>query len=258
MDAMPSKIKLAKKIIFMSNPSRNISFIIPAKNEDAYISKAIESILSQPQEFVKEIIVVDNSSTDNTAKIASSYPKVKVLSETISGTNITRQKGADAATGDIVAFVDSDNILPPDWSKKCVKYFNRPGVVAVSGPYKYYDQGWLGNFLSYNLFLVIAYPIYWFVHYLLNKGSVVLGGNMAMDREALKKVGGLDTRYKFFGDDANTGKKLRAVGKVIFTHRLFSLSSARRYKTHGYLKTTFLYFMNFVWVILFDKPFTKG
>lgn len=235
-----------------------ISFIIPARNEENYIGPTIESILKQPAELVKEIIVVNNNSADNTVKIASSYPSVRVLEETVSGTNITRQRGVDAASGDIVAFVDADNMLPPDWSKICLEYLNKPGVVAVSGPYKYYDQNWLANWLSYYGFLVIAYPIYWLVHYVFRKGSIVLGGNIAARRETLLKVGGLDTRYKFFGDDANTGKKLRSVGKVIFTHRLFSLSSARRYKTHGYFKTLFRYFMNFTWVILFDKPFTKS
>ena len=241
----------------MSNPLRNISFIIPAKNEEAYIGKAIESILSQPKEFVKEIIVVDNNSEDRTSEIAGSYPGVKVLKETIPGTNQARQRGVEAASGDIVAFVDSDNRLPENWSRVCLEYLNRPGVVGMSGPYKNYDQTWLGNLITFYGFLIVSYPAYWFVHYILKKGSIMLGGNMAANREVLSSLGGLDTRFKFYGDDVSAGKRLRKAGKVIWTHRLISYSSVRRYKKHGWFKTTFRYFMNFLWVILFDKPFTQ-
>lgn len=235
----------------------NISFIIPAKNEENYIGPTIEHILKQPADLVKEIIVADNGSTDNTAEVAASYPKVKVVHESIPGTNQARQAGLNIATGDVVAFIDADNWLTPNWAETALKYLERPGVVAVSGPYIHREQGWFGKFMTFYGFLPIAYTIYFVVHYILRRGSVLLGGNVAVKRDALLKVGGLDTSFKFFGDDANTGRRLRKVGKVLFTHRLTLLASARRFQKHGFFKTTWRYFINFVWVILFNKPFTK-
>lgn len=234
-----------------------ISFIIPARNEEENIGPTIEYILKQPKKLVKEIIVVSNNSTDNTVKVALSYPGVRVLYESVSGTNITRQKGADAATGDVLAFIDADNWLTEKWSRTAIKYLSNPDIAAVGGPYIYRDEGPIGRFITYRLFLAFAYPIYFLIHYLLKRGSIVLGGNIAVKREALASVGGLDTSFTFFGDDASTGRRLREIGKVIFTPKLKVYASSRRFIKNGYLKTTFKYFINFVWVILFNKPFTK-
>lgn len=236
----------------------NISFIIPARNEEAFIGQTIESILKQPAELVKEIIVADNGSTDNTPKVAARYPKVKVVSEPTPGTNRARQAGLKVATGEVIAFLDADNWLTQNWSETAIQYLQRPGVVGVSGPYWHRDQSQLGQIVTYYGFLLIAYPIYLLVHYIFRSGSVVLGGNLAAKREALEKIGGLDTSFTFFGDDANTGKRLRKVGKVIFTSHLIVWASARRFQKHGYIKTVFRYFINFFWVILFNKPFSKS
>lgn len=234
-----------------------ITFIIPARNEEAYIGKTIEHILKQPTELVKEIIVVDNNSTDRTSEIAASYPKTKVLKETIPGTNRTRQRGVDVATGDIVAFIDADNWLAPDWSENALRLLSKPGVVAAAGVYRYRDIGVIGNFFTYFGFLIIAYPVYWLVHNLLHLGSVVQGGNLVVWKKALDQIGGLDINYVFFGDDVNTGKRLRRIGRVLFSHRLVIESSARRFKTKGYFATVSRYFANFVWVLLFNRPLTK-
>ena len=234
-----------------------ISFIIPARNEAENIGKTIEAILRQPAELVKEIIVVDNGSTDDTVAVASAYPKTRVLKEAVPGTNRARQTGFESATGDIVAFIDADNWLPENWSATAIKYLTRKNVAGVSGAYHYRGLGWFSAFMTFNAFLVVAYPVYFFVHYILGAGGVVLGGNLAAWREKLKQAGGFDTQYRFFGDDVSTGKRLRSVGRILFTHKLVVYASPRRFQKQGYFKTTFRYFMNFAWVILFNKPFTK-
>ncbi len=239
----------------MTDP--RISFIIPARNEQDYIGSTIDSILRQPERFVKEIIVVDNGSTDRTVEVASAKPKTIVLKESVPGTNRARQTGINAATGEIVAFIDADNWLTPGWSETALRYLSRPGTAAVAGIYAYRDLSKIKNiFLKYG-FLIIAYPVYFLIHHILKKGSVVQGGNLAVWRWALDKIGGLDVNYVFFGDDVNTGKRLRKIGKVVFTHRLVVLSSARRFKKRGYFATVSRYFINFIWVILFDRPFAK-
>lgn len=234
-----------------------ISFIIPARNEEESIGGTIESILKQPERLVKEIIVADNGSTDRTPQIAEAYLKTKVVFATEPGTNPAREAGRKVATGDIIAFIDADNWLAPDWSETALKYLSRPGIVAVSGPYTYRDQNWLGKLITFYGFLLYAYPGYLLVRYILRIGSVLLGGNFAARREALEKIGGLDTRFKFFGDDVRTGKQLRKIGKVIFTPKLLVSSSSRRFRKHGYFKTILRYFLNFWWVMLFDRPFSK-
>lgn len=234
----------------------SISFVIPAKNEEEGIGRTIEFILKQPAELVKEIIVADNGSTDRTAEITANYPKTRVINVPTPGTNLAREAGRKIATGDIIGFIDADNWVTPNWSEVAVKFLSRPGVAAISGPYTYRDQPWIGQLITLWGFIIYSYPVYLLVHS-LGLGSVVLGGNVAARSDALEKAGGLDVRYRFFGDDASTGKRLRKVGKFIFTPQLLVSSSSRRFRKRGYVRTLFLYAINFLWTILFDRPYTK-
>ncbi len=237
----------------------SISFVIPALNEEQYIGKTIEAILRQPPDLVKEIIVaVSSATTDKTAEVAKGYPKVKVVTVPRDGTNAARQAGFELATGDVTAFVDADTLVTPGWGEKVIKTLSNSQVAAVSGPYIYTDQGWLRHILTLYGFLVIAIPIAVIFNYILRVGSVVLGGNLAAKREKLLGAGGFNTQFKFYGDDANTGKRLRKVGLVIFDPSLRVISSSRRFRQKGFLSTTFKYFVNFFWAIFFDRPFSKN
>jgi glycosyltransferase involved in cell wall biosynthesis len=88
----------------------SISVIIPAYNAEKFIGEAIESVLNQTRP-AKEIIVVDDASTDRTAGIARSFgERVKVLvNEVNSGPGHSRNAGVAASTGDYLAFLDADD-----------------------------------------------------------------------------------------------------------------------------------------------------
>ena len=91
------------------------SVIIPAYNAEQYIATAIESCLSQTYS-PHEIIVVDDGSTDNTAKIAESFPSpVRVIrQERNMGLPTARNCGVQASTGDWLAFLDADDWFLPE------------------------------------------------------------------------------------------------------------------------------------------------
>lgn len=87
----------------------NISVIIPAYNAANTIGAAISSCIQQTiQPF--EIIVIDDASTDNTAKVVADYPNIKYIKQTTNkGPSAARNAGWDAATGEVIAFLDSDD-----------------------------------------------------------------------------------------------------------------------------------------------------
>lgn len=91
-----------------------VSIVIIAYNEEKYLSFAIESAINQSYEN-KEIIVVDDGSTDKTLDVANRYiDKIKIISQKNSGgCSSPRNTGLAAAQGKYVTFLDSDDILMP-------------------------------------------------------------------------------------------------------------------------------------------------
>src|ERR1019366_2789020 len=87
----------------------SVSVIIPAYNAGQRIARAIASALAQTRP-VLEIIVVDDGSTDDTAKVASSFgPPVQVTSKPNGGPASARNLAASLAQGDWLAMLDADD-----------------------------------------------------------------------------------------------------------------------------------------------------
>tara|TARA_R110001592_G_scaffold348479_1_gene642643 strand:+ start:825 stop:1559 length:735 start_codon:yes stop_codon:yes gene_type:complete len=103
-------------------PVYSISVIIPAYNSEKLIVHAIKSIEAQTLP-VDEIICVDDASTDRTAKIVKeSFPNVKLIRlESNSGPSFARNIGIKAASGNVIAFLDADDVWPEDK----IEYFSQ-------------------------------------------------------------------------------------------------------------------------------------
>lgn len=90
-----------------------ISVIMPVYNVEKYIKKSIESVINQTYENL-EIIIIDDGTPDNSGKIADSYAekdnRIKVIHKENGGISSARNVGLDAATGEYITFIDSDDI----------------------------------------------------------------------------------------------------------------------------------------------------
>ncbi len=95
----------------------DISIIIPIYNVEEYLKRCVDSVLKQ-ENVTKEIILVDDGSTDSSGKIcddyATQYPEVKCLHINNSGPSTAKNVGYDLAQGNYVAFIDSDDEIKPD------------------------------------------------------------------------------------------------------------------------------------------------
>jgi len=92
-----------------------VSILIPSYNSEKWIKSTIESALAQTWEN-KEIIVVDDGSTDNSYNIAKQYESkiLKVIAQDNSGACVARNRALSISQGDFIQWLDSDDILAPD------------------------------------------------------------------------------------------------------------------------------------------------
>jgi len=103
---------------------RQVSIIIPTYNRAAMLKEAIDSVLAQDfQDF--ELIVVDDGSTDQTLEIINAYREdITILRQPNQGVSSARNAGIKAASGSLVAFLDSDDLWLPQKLSRQVGFFN--------------------------------------------------------------------------------------------------------------------------------------
>lgn len=109
-----------------------ISIIVPVYNVEKYIHRCVDSILNQTyQDF--ELILVDDGSPDNCGKICDDYAikdcRVRVIHQKNRGASAARNAGLDIATGEYIAFCDSDDMVAPKWLEHLAEYIS-PGVLV--------------------------------------------------------------------------------------------------------------------------------
>lgn len=97
-----------------------VSVVIPTYNSARLVTEAVESVLAQTYARF-EVVVVDDGSTDDTPdRLAPFGPRVRVIRQENRGPAVARNTGVRAGTGDLVAFLDSDDLWMPDKLKQSV------------------------------------------------------------------------------------------------------------------------------------------
>ena len=235
-----------------------LSIIVPAYNEEVLIGTCISSILDSihATHCDAEVIISNNASTDRTEEIARSYGEVHVVNETRKGITYARQAGFDASTGDLIANIDADTKMSPEWIRTVMSAFKKdPHLVAMSGPYIYYDLSLFQRTLV-ALFYQLAYILH-FINTLLGKGAMLQGGNYVVTRDALQKIGGFDTSISFYGEDTDIAKRISSQGTVLWSFKLSLQTSGRRLKEEGLVRMSWKYAMNHISILYFNTVATK-
>jgi len=89
-----------------------VSVVIPVRDGRRFLAPALESVLAQDYEPF-ELLVIDDGSDDDSARVASAYPRARVLRLTGRGVSAARNAGAEAAAGELLAFLDQDDLWTP-------------------------------------------------------------------------------------------------------------------------------------------------
>ena len=229
----------------------DLTLVIPAHNEESCIGETLDTVIKHSRGRLREIVVVDNASTDKTAEIARSRSGVRIVFEARKGLTSARQAGFDATTGEWIAYIDADTLIAPEWMDKAEKITHaHPDIVSLSGPRRYFGSSWW-RLWTLNAMWMIAPVMYRVV------GYMILGGNFLAKRSAIQKIGGFDRSIAFYGEDTDLARRLSKVGKTLFCMDFYAYASARRFEKEGIWKPNVTYALNYLWPALFGRPYTK-
>lgn len=179
----------------------NISVIIPAYNEEAFIGRAIDSVMKQSL-LPKEIIVVDDGSTDRTGEVVKNYNNVNYIRKENAGLAAARNTGIQASKSEFIAFLDSDDEWDMDYLKNswemlsshpdinwCCSAYDRRLVNGEIAFTKKVDEKWIKDGVIENYFACEAQE-----HF-----SITI--TMIVKRIVFIEVGMFDSGISQFGED---------------------------------------------------------
>jgi glycosyltransferase involved in cell wall biosynthesis len=178
-----------------------ISIVIPCYNMEKYIEEALLSIINQKYENL-ELIIVDGASTDNTLAIISKYKKhiSLLISEKDKGQYNAINKGMSYATGDILAWLNADDVYFPWTLKKVSIFFNSyPNQEWISGSTSVMSEDGIINGLNGN---IISKPTEYVKNGWFRSGlyGYLQQEGMFWTKALWKKSGGLNEDYKLAAD----------------------------------------------------------
>jgi glycosyltransferase involved in cell wall biosynthesis len=199
-----------------------ISIVIPALNEEKYLPDCLKSLRDQDYTGPYEIIVADNGSADETARIARDFGARVVPCPEKKSVFYARQIGADSAQGDVIAQADADTIYPRDWLSRIANRFEKhPKVVAVTGRYTYTEPPWWAR-IEYAIrdgINRLTVPI-------LGRPFVVSGATFAFRRKTFLALGGYHG-ITYAPDQWGIAGRLSKMGKVSYDKDLCVVTSPR-------------------------------
>lgn len=182
-----------------------VSAIVVTRNGERFIAEALASIAAQTRP-VDEIVVLDGASTDGTRDIALRYPGVRIVAQDGIGLAGARNQAIVAATGDVIAFLDHDDLWTPrkvELQLALLRAGARPGIVL--GALRRFEDSGGGDPAP----LMARTP-----------------GVLLADRAVFERVGGFDTALAtgcdmdWFARAALAGIATAAVDEVVLLKRL--------------------------------------
>ncbi|AVR43839.1 glycosyl transferase family 2 [Christiangramia fulva] len=215
-----------------------VSIIIPCYNDHLYIVRAVESAVAQTWP-VKEIILIDDGSNEQTKiKLRSLKKKIdKLISQANEGVSAARNRGIEAASGEYILVLDSDDYFEPDFCKMALDAFRQDEEIKLVTCYSnWFDEK------SSKLFR----PLGGKVKDALFK-NIAMGSSMFRKRN-WEEVGGYDEKmlkgfedWEFYIRLLKSGGQAYVIQKVLFNYRNKANSRNKKANMEKYAIKEYIY-----------------
>jgi glycosyltransferase involved in cell wall biosynthesis len=197
----------------------SIATIIPAYNCERYLAEAIESVLAQNYRPL-EIIVIDDGSTDDTAKIAKRFePAIQYCFQGNGGIGSARNRGIELAHSDFIAFLDADDLWPEGkLEHQMLAFHDNREIEAVFGLVQQFEQSSGGT---------------------TDVGALMTGqlaSSMLIRRESFDRVGPFRTDIKlgefvdWYMRASEKGLRSRMLAEVVLRRRIHDSNTGLRHR----------------------------
>ena len=227
-----------------------VSVIIPNYNYSEYVCEAVDSALGQTYQN-KEVIVVDDGSTDNSVELLAKYgDKIRLIAQKNAGVCAARNNGVAASSGELIAFLDADDVwMPEKLEKQVAQFLADPNVVLSHVGMEDIDaddtvlathlDGMSGKVSS---------------HMLLFEEAVILGAcsGAVVRRKPFETLGGFDKRMSTAAD-WDFCFRISRLGDVAFVRE-----PLLKYRQHGSNMHGNINAMEHDMLLSFDKAFESA
>lgn len=208
----------------MSEPSPCITAIIPCYNAENYLAQALDSVFAQAP-APDEVIVIDDGSTDGSAAIALGYGDARITCrrQDNQGIAATRNHGLSLARGELIAFLDADDLWPQEsLGAKLLRLESEPDLDGVFGRVECFISPELPEAIRAGL----SCP----------RGAQAgrLAGSLLLRRRVFERVGEFDTRLQvgelidWLARADERGVRLAEVDTVVLRRRIHGANSVLR------------------------------
>ncbi len=221
------------------NPHPNVSAIVPARNEEATIAAAVESLAAQPE--IKEIIVINDQSTDGTAaalrQLSARYPRVRVLQTTELpdgwvGKNYAVWLGAAQATGDWLLFTDADGVHLPGSTARALADAAEHGANLVSYSPEQETRTWWEKALIPFVYTRLSHKYsYAAVSHPGSPAAAASGQYLLIRREDYTRIGGHAAVAGEVLEDVALARLAKQAGLRLYFASGYGIMRVRMYRT---------------------------
>jgi glycosyltransferase involved in cell wall biosynthesis len=209
----------------------SVSLVIPGRNCGDTIGACLEAVtpmLERPETQLREVVFVDDGSTDDTADVVRRFP-IRYIRGDGSGPGAARNAGWRVAESDLIWFVDSDCVPEPDTLARLLPQMADPAVAGVGGSY--------GNMNEQSLLACVIHEEIIQRHLAMpERVNFLATFNVVYRRDVLADVGGFDERY-LKAQDAELAFRIVAAGHTLAFERDARVRHFHEMSLRPYLRT---------------------